>query len=133
MQELINTNSNIQLTILKYKPTHTETTISLKEFCNKYRDNLLNAFSNWQVENEESLPISIIKDTQEETTKAMFQVFLKDFIRNFNENAYTGIYTQSNEEYSELGAKGLCKVKTYNPITYRYEDKIMEFIHVIKA
>lgn len=133
MQELITTIPNKEITILKYKPTHTETTISFKEFYNKYKDNILNAFSNWQALNEEHLPTSVIKDTHEETMKATFKIFLKDFIRNFNENAYTGLYTQSSEEYSELGAKGLCKVKTYNPITYRYEDKIMEFIHIIRA
>lgn len=133
MQELITTIPNKEITILKYKPKHAEITMSIGEFCEKYKDNFMNAFSNWQALNEEHLPISVIKDTYEETMKATFKIFLKDFIRNFNENAYTGLYTQNSEEYSELGAKGLCKVKTYNPITYRYEDKVMEFIHIIRA
>ena len=119
-----------EITVMKYKPTHTEIKMSIKEFCHKYRDNLANAFSNWQVMNEEHLPMSVIKDTYEETMKAELEIFLKDFVRNFNENAYNGAYVQTNEEYQELGGKGLCKVKMYNPVTYSYEDKILEYIHI---
>lgn len=118
-----------KVTVIKYKPVHTETEMTFKEFCDKYRDNLNNAFENWIIHNEEKLPMSVIKDTEEATRKAMIKIFDKDFCKNFNENAYIGIYLQDNKNYSELGAKGLCVVKTYD--NNRYVDKTLEFVHVI--
>lgn len=117
-----------KIKVLKYKPTHTETEMSLKDFCEKYKDNLENAISNFIALNEEQFPYdSKFTDLYTEGT----YYFCKNFIKNFNENAYTGSLIQSNEEYSELGAKGLITVNTYDIQNYKQMLKTMEYIHII--
>ena len=116
--------------VIKYKPTHTETEMSFKDFKKKYKDNVDNAVAQWLITNEEQLPVSVIKDTQEETYKAMLKYFNKDFIRNFNENAYTSSIIQKSEEYTLKGAKGLVDVMCYKYPEYKQELKTLEFVHI---
>ena len=118
----------IKVQVIKYKPNHTEITMSLEEFCDKYKDNLLNAISNFIVENEEQFSIT---SRDEDPYLAGFKYFCKNFIKNFNEYAYRGYIEQSNEEYKETGANGYTLVNTYDIRTYKYEIKKLEFVHIL--
>ena len=134
MQTLVSTSLNltkkqkeIKVQVVKYKPNHTEVTMSLEEFCDKYRDNLLNAISNFIAENEEEF----IAPREEDPYLTGFRYFCKNFIKNFNEYAYRGYIEQSNEEYKETGAKGYTLVNTYDMMNYKYEIKKLEFVHIL--
>ena len=121
IQEIYSNNSYPFIKVIKYKPSHTETILSLKGFIEKYKINIENALSNFIIENEESLP----------SNTSYIKEFLKNFIYNFNNYAYVGLLIQDNKEYEELGSKGYVKVNTYNLNTYTYEIKEMEFIHIL--
>lgn len=117
--------------VTSYKPKHTETEMTLKEFCDKYRTNLQIAFDNWLLENEEKLPVLVIKDTAEKTLLAELEFFLKNFIYNFNTYSYRTCVTDLTDEHEALRIKGLCSVMVANPDTCKFEPKIIPYVHVL--
>ena len=123
------TTKNRQIIVRQYNKTgHTDTLITLKEFLNKYKENVENAFINWTISEEEGLPISILGSTQEQTQKNMFKYFLKNFCRNFNAYAYVGyIHRIDNRE-------GYCLCRCFaDTSSYRQVVKEIPYIHCLEA
>lgn len=119
--------------VTSYQPKHTETEMTLKEFCDKYRTNLQIAFDNWLAENEEKLPVSVVKDTMEKTLLAELELFLKGFIYNFNTYSYRTCMTDLTDEHEALRVKGLCNVNVPNSNTGKFEPVTIPYVHVLPA
>lgn len=123
------TSKNTNIVVRQYnKKGHTDTLMTIKDFIKNYKVNVNNAFINWSISNEESLPISIIGDTEDQTYRNMFKYFLKDFCINFNTNAYIGyIHKIDNRE-------GYCYCKCFTD-TQSYEQVVKElpYVHVLQA
>ena len=102
-----------------------DTSLSYDEFVELYKDNINNAYENWLVKNEESLPVSVIGDTADETHKNMYKYFLKNFIINFNTYAYRGYIGKIDN------ADGYCLCRCYNSQTDKIEAKKLQYIHVL--
>ena len=101
--------------------------ITLSDFLNNkgYREVLENAFNSWLCENEESLPISIISNTEEQTLKNCKTYFMRNFIRNFNYYGYIGVCGHS------VGTdnKQKCIIKKFTKEGYKEVE--LPYIHII--
>lgn len=121
------TTQSTKIIVRHYNKTgFTDTIQHIGEFINRHKQNVINAYNNWLVENEESLPVSILGKTHEQTRKNMFKYFLKNFCINFNNYAYVGyIHRIDNRE-------GMCYCRSYAGFE-NYESVVKEipYVHVL--
>ena len=122
-------SKDLTVKVRQYNKTGcTDTEMSYSDFLIKYKDNLVNAFEEWLIENEEKLPMSCIADSYEETRQNMLEYFKKDLCKNFNHYAYR--ISTITEDKDGISYR---MVRCFDDLKGTYNFKLLPYIHLMQG